>query len=571
MVVKKQTKSKLKSFWIGAPNGFMNSSKLSSFGPKYSITTPTNSLWIPNPKDRNLSWKQVKKKYPSMNPLGDYDNDLFFNYKDCKPLDPNRDGILAAIAGAVGGLFKKGSGTVKAGWKTGMAKTGWHAPIQSYKKWKSEKAERTKAQAGGFETYGGTFEKQRRAAEKAEIAARGYKDYQTPEQKAQLALMTKYMPKGMSGDEQTAAFELAQYKSSELNRRVNKSDNPNYMKIKEPSGHIRYVSKAKYNELMKGRVAKHEPEIKSKEKEEAENKWYAHPKSKLVKAIESTPILGTVYKAIPGLSETVTPVRWNKETKKWVPVSYSSKIESMRRKIQEGRITPMMRRKIMAVKRATRFAFPVIPAGATTATYDYQSKAGTGRGRGRPKGSVKYSIGGRPVGVFEYRKYLSNQRRAFRERIRQQQQIIRQQRRFQYQEPQYETQQYNPQQPQYAPQQVPQQAQHQVPQEVAGATPEYSQFPTQYEETQMPEQMLQQTPETLYPLQNTASTLQGRPIGTVFKSSGGSPYPPVERVPLAPSRVTAPQGYVETVDSFTGRRFMKKLPPTEKWSGGGGY
>ena len=60
---------------------------------------------------------------------------------------------------------------------------------------------------------------------------------------------------------------------------------------------------------------------------------------------------------------------------------------------------------------------------------------------------------------------------------------------------------------------------------------------------------------------------QQRPIRTVFKSSGGSPYPPVNNRSLAPTNQTIPYGYVESVDTMTGRRFLKQLPKTEKWAG----
>ena len=135
----------------------------------------------------------------------------------------------------------------------------------------------------------------------------------------------------------------------------------------------------------------------------------------------------------------------------------------------------------------------------------------------------------------------------------------------QSQMPQYEQQQY---------QQV--QGQEQLPPEVAQATPEYSQFPgyEQGQSQQMPAQQVQmqmpqqQMPTPQYPQQAPqASTM--REVKPVFRSSGGKPYPAVDTTPLANNQMTIPQGYVENVDSFTGKRYIKKLPTTEKWAGGG--
>jgi len=54
-----------------------------------------------------------------------------------------------------------------------------------------------------------------------------------------------------------------------------------------------------------------------------------------------------------------------------------------------------------------------------------------------------------------------------------------------------------------------------------------------------------------------------RPIIPVFKSSGGSPYPPVEDRPLQ----TNPQGdFYEDVDLMSGRRIIKRRLPKEAWT-----
>lgn len=164
-----------------------------------------------------------------------------------------------------------------------------------------------------------------------------------------------------------------------------------------------------------------------------------------------------------------------------------------------------------------------------------------GRGRGRPRGSLKkeYAAYG---GVYGYRRYVSEQKRLFREQFKMKAQIEKQQRMPQYEQVQQVQQQT----------QLPPELQNQ------GVTPDYS----QYQQVQEPQQYQ-------YPQQQAPQEAPQQAIATVFKSSGGSPYPPVSRQPLAQPRQTIPYGYVESVDSFTGRRFLKKLPPTERWSGGG--
>ena len=40
--------------------------------------------------DRDLNWREAKRKYPGLSRYGDSDHDGVPNYKDCTPLDPNR-------------------------------------------------------------------------------------------------------------------------------------------------------------------------------------------------------------------------------------------------------------------------------------------------------------------------------------------------------------------------------------------------------------------------------------------------------------------------------------------------
>jgi len=167
-------------------------------------------------------------------------------------------------------------------------------------------------------------------------------------------------------------------------------------------------------------------------------------------------------------------------------------------------------------------------------------------GRGRPKGSLdkRYAAYG---GVYGWRRYLSQQRKIHKEQIKQQIQQLKQG------VPQYEQQQYQGQTQVNA---VPQELQGQ------GITPEYSQA-QQYQQVpqQYPSQQYQQPQQPFQYLQE-----QQRQIVPVFKSQGGSPYPAVDRRPLTPPQQTIPYGYVESVDSFTGKRYLKPLPRREGWT-----
>lgn len=61
------------------------------------------------PKQKHINWnyKQIKKKFPGINPYGDADMDGSMNYKDCKPFDASKDGFFArALSIVTGG--KKG-------------------------------------------------------------------------------------------------------------------------------------------------------------------------------------------------------------------------------------------------------------------------------------------------------------------------------------------------------------------------------------------------------------------------------------------------------------------------------
>ncbi len=65
-------------------------------------------------KTEQMNWKQLKKKYPNMNPTADADFDGLLNARDCKPLDPSKDGKLSAFLGMIQGDKQTAKGLVKA-------------------------------------------------------------------------------------------------------------------------------------------------------------------------------------------------------------------------------------------------------------------------------------------------------------------------------------------------------------------------------------------------------------------------------------------------------------------------
>lgn len=216
------------------------------------------------------------------------------------------------------------------------------------------------------------------------------------------------------------------------------------------------------------------------------------------------------------------------------PVSYADYAKLRRQQLVAGSTPHYIKKRIMVQKKLVQAVMPYTIPGQSLAGAETIGKNKT-KGYvkpGRPFGSFKdkYAPYG---GVYGYRKAMAEKRRMQREAMRQ---VIEQrkvaQAPYEYQDYQASS---NTDQSGTSDQAV---VGHQVPQQPKYQQVEYPQPP------------------------------QKPPVKTVFRSSGGSPYPPVNEQPLTSSRQTVPYGYVETVDSFTGRRFLKKLPPTERWSGG---
>lgn len=214
--------------------------------------------------------------------------------------------------------------------------------------------------------------------------------------------------------------------------------------------------------------------------------------------------------------------------------------------------------------RGARMLFPFLPEGTTVIRGQGKKKVGGGRGRPRGAFAGKYAAYG---GVFGYRKamraakafqkYKAVVQRAQMQNQLRQARMVRQQ---MQQMPQYQNQEMP---------EIPVEMQMQMEQ-MAQQGQEQSQYP-------------QQLPQQIQPVQ------QRREVRPVFRGSGGSPFRPVatsftqpsqllersqtqvSQAPpeqhLAPVRETAPDGYVEATDPWTGRRFIKRLPPQERWQG----
>lgn len=375
----------------------------------------SDALFLARKRDRELNWKQSHEKYPFLSPSGDYDSDGVPNAKDCRPMNPQKHGILSAISGAVGGLLTTKNKSIRtSGERMQEVKRRWSEGMQKGRQYKN--------------------------------VGRDYKDLE--------------------------------------------------------------------NAIKRGKIMREARQAYSQER-------LKQLKGGVKSAIYSTPGL-RVFRPMT-----------DPRTGQPIPrTGIRERIQQQRYLTQTGKISPVQRRKVLAAKRVMRVMFPMIPAAATTAVYEYQSKKGQGGRRGRPKGSVKY-----PGGVYAWRK---EQRR-----IRAIQRLSQQQQMYQQALQTRAPQRHYPQQPfQYVQ--------------------EESQVPYAPEETQGGYQMPQ---EYIPPLEYTQEP-QKQPIGRVFKSYGGSPYPPVSSEPLAPTHQTIPQGYVEMVDSFTGKKILKRLPPPEKWATG---
>lgn len=182
----------------------------------------------------------------------------------------------------------------------------------------------------------------------------------------------------------------------------------------------------------------------------------------------------------------------------------------------------------MATKRLIRQIFPVIPVQAIERG---RAKKNI-RASGRPRGSVTYSIPGvGKVGVFEYRRWLSAQKQLARMRA------LERQRAIDFQRIQQQVQQSGGQMP----------------------TEEQLIAEEQGQVIQSPQPQLQQQMPQSRPFQYVQ---EKKPITTIFKSSGGKPYPAVDTTPLQGDRFSE---YYEVADPFSGQRRLVRRPQAEAW------
>jgi len=225
--------------------------------------------------------------------------------------------------------------------------------------------------------------------------------------------------------------------------------------------------------------------------------------------------------------------------------------EKLASRYEAAAMSKSIRKKpLYQVHKTLRYLFPmhqkVIPQPQRYYSAVSTGTKGTGK-RGRPKGSYdpKYAAYG---GVIAARKFKAQQNRIIRQiraqiegkQIALQRQMMRNPRAYaeyirrqqiQQMRQMQLPQQYQPQQ--YHPQQVATQQQYQYPQEI--------------------------------PQQSFEQAKQQRPITTIFKSYGGSPYGS-QPIVSAYALQTNPQGeWYETVDAFTGQRILKRRLPAEKW------
>lgn len=204
---------------------------------------------------------------------------------------------------------------------------------------------------------------------------------------------------------------------------------------------------------------------------------------------------------------------------------FVARVSRQRTLAKQGRSTVSL-----PVQKLVRGIYPNIPRSAIRYPGNYQGKdPNRPRAPGRPKGTVKY-----PGGVYAYRKLVRAQRAAQRYQA-----VLQRYRQLS------------------GGQQV---------QRVVYARPRtYAQYPQQFQEQQQYPQYPQQQPQYAQdnPYQQAEMTYQPpqkRPVATIFKSSGGSPYPPVDNRPMQRN-----DNFVEQVDMFSGRRIVKQQPAKEAW------
>jgi len=498
------------------------------------MVSKTNSYWIGSPLTKNKPhnfFKTSKKNIPSYM-FRDNDRDGVANVFDCKPNDPFKQGFVDAVLSAGKAVFTKGA-SVKKSWREGMSST------------KSSR---------NFEKRANQFEKEKQAERS-----------RAEQIKKMLAKPSVQVPTQRRG------WTPPQEKEFETTGRLSKRE---FRKQKE----LEYLNK----EMAKRVENQYDIEnLLTAQRWKAKAESYGNKGGKAVIRMMQrhnpsySPALEYKKRRIAEINEAITKARTSGQKTKLK--RQLEKVQFRMDKVQfrmDKQLDERSARKLKSMHRAVEMVFPVTYLASYGSSSGGKTISGIpGRGRGRPTGSLdrRYAPYG---GVMGYRKYVSAQKKAMRIQFQQQQQTLKMnkiKRMSQYEQIQQARQ---------LEQGV------QVPQEIQGAAQDYSQYqelqgqqPPQQQQQQQQQQepqqysqpqQYQQQYEPQYPQQQYQPQYsEKKPIATVFKGSGGHPYPPVDRRPLTPSRQTIQQGYIETVDSFSGKRIIKKLPASEKWATGG--
>lgn len=470
----------------------------------------------------------VTKDVKPVKMFGDYDRDGVMNAFDCSPHNKHKQGFIDAVVGAVKGI---GKGGVKAGWKEGMAKPG---VIERYRE-KRRAAQIQRMIQPRMRTYPTN---KPMPTESPQIRTYG-KVTSIPSNVVQ-AVRSKMQMDSTSGFRQVTQMPKQSYDSTRDAHAytLTKIPTDQELKVERVKETIRNQRQFLLNKA-KQAEAEARANLEARDREDAEMRTAKIKQQgyKNYKAVEkkANRFLLALKRSNPKYDMNVEyRGRRIAEMQNALEDPYISDKQkaAIRRRlgktmmVQESRMNQLSKTaRGQAIRSGIKTIVEVFP-GVTAYSGKKDHVLGAPGQRGRPRGSVdpRYRAFG---GVYGYRRAMAAQKKAQKLAMQQAQQQNRMQQAVQ-QAP-YEYQQQD---------QVPQEMQ-QVPQQV------------------MPQQVVMQTPPQP----------QQREIATVFKGSGGKPYPAVDNTPLASSRATIPYGYVEAVDSFTGRRFLKKLPPAERWSG----
>ena len=568
------------------------------------VSNTPNNMFMSKPQ--NISTKSIRpfdffktnpQDYPS-NMFRDNDRDGVPNAFDCRPNDPTKQGFIDAVIGAVKGLGKKGG--VSEGWKAGMAKPG---VVKQYKQYRQERQAGVQRLKAVRQTSPVQLKPQTQIM--VQNAGQGVMTMQVPKSAKAATVNSQEMQIDISKiPQQLTPSKLQRLQTQRQNLLTQKqillAERAEKAAPKRERKAIRKLEQEVYE-------ARH-PIISKMEK-------YGADKLKAAQLTIARQAPGYSYamefrgKKISALKKQLASAAENKLSAKQIynikqKLATASAVQQ-KAVLQKGRVHGSKVYKTM--ERSVEQAFPTVLG-------NYKRLQGApGRGRGRPRGSLdrRYAAFG---GVFGYRKWKSEQNRILKEKVQQQREAMRQQK-IMANMPEYEKAQYESQVPlteeeQIALAQAEAQAQAEQMQQPQQQMPQQQQVQQQQMQPQQPQQQMQpqstsqqikaflfgsglkrpqQQPQTQQysqiqpqadynqpygmtqkyqqPFMQMPQESGIRPVVPVFKSSGGQAYPPVNRVPLAPSSQTIPQGYTEVVDLMTSRRYLKPVPKKEAWSG----